>query len=330
MITKRKRIVVTGANGFVGTAVVKELIDHGYEVVAMHRKTSSTKTISDLPCLFAEADITDYEVLLAVFKGADAIMHIAALFREAKYPDSEYARVNVDGTRNVFEAAIACGVPRVIHCSTNGVHANIAGTPTDETTAFKPGDVYQVSKLDGELLASNYYVSGKITGIIIRPAMIWGPGDTRFLKLFKGLKTGKMPLIDGRALFHWILVSDLARSFRLAYEAQHLNNEAFIIAGDKPHSIRHCYNTIAAVFGRKAPSFAWPAKPFQILGSIVETICVPFGIQPPIYRRRVDFFTKTRAFSTEKAKRLLGFTPENSFEDEAKLIGAWYEEHGWL
>jgi nucleoside-diphosphate-sugar epimerase len=296
----------------------------------LHRKSSNLQSLTGLACEFAEADLGDRQALNAAFTGAQGVIHIAALFREARFPDEEYTRVNVEGTRNVFEAAIASGVRRLIHCSTNGVHGPSLGKPADESAPFRPGDVYQQSKLDGELLASDYFNSRKVEGIIIRPAMIWGPGDTRFLKLFRGLKKGRMPLIGGRALFHWILVSDLARSFRLAYEARHINNEAFLIAGDKPHTTRYCFDTIAAVFNKRAPRIALPAKPFQLIGGLVEAVCVPFGIEPPLHRRRVDFFTKTRAFSTLKAKTMLGFEPEYSFEEEAKLIGKWYTENGWL
>ena len=87
---------------------------------------------------------------------------------------------------------------------------------------------------------------------------------------------------------------------------------------------------IADAFGVKPPSLPIPAWPVQLLGSCVELVCIPLGIEPPIYRRRVDFFTKTRAFNGEKAHRMLGFVPSASFEEEVREIAAWYRKEGWI
>lgn len=326
-----KKILVTGANGFVGSHVVKELLAHDYEVVALHREQADTTALEGLECQLVSGDIKDVVSLERAFEGVDTVIHIAALFRQAKFPDSEYVAVNVEGTRNVFETAIKMGIKRVIHCSTVGVHSHIPNPPASEGEAFRPGDIYQETKLDGEKVARSYLANGQINGAVIRPAMIWGPGDTRTLKLFKGIAARKFPVIgDGKTLLHWILVTDLARAFRMLAEREDINNEVFIIAGDRAVPLKYLVETIAECFGVRPIPIKIPALPVQLLGDAVELVCKPFGIEPPIYRRRVDFFTKTRSFNTKKAQTELGFVPEHSFEEEVGLIVRWYLNHGWI
>lgn len=326
-----KRALVTGANGFVGTAVCKELLLHGYTVRAMHRPHSDCSSLVGLEVELHAADITDRASLEPACKDIDVIFHIAALFRQAKFPDSVYYDINVEGTRNVFDVGIAAGVDKIIHCSTVGVHSHIPKPPADESEPYRPGDIYQVTKCEGEKLALEYLKTGKIKGNIIRPAMIWGPGDSRTLKLFQGIARSKMPLIGtGRTLVHWVLVSDLARSFRLAAEVDSVNAEVFIIAGKRPVSMEHLFRTIATTYNVSPPRFKIPAWPVQLIGSLMELICRPLGVEPPIYRRRVDFFTKTRSFCSAKAHSLLGYHPEHDFEAEVNLIGQSYKDLGLI
>ena len=325
------KVLVTGSTGFVGSHLCRELANNGYEVRALIRSDKKKDVLSDVQVEFVHGDITDKESLLKAMDGVEAVFNIAAIFREAKYHDSMYYKVNMEGVRNVFDAAIEKGVSRVIHCSTGGVHSHIQNPPANEDEPYHPADIYQVSKCEGEKVALKYLRSGKISGSVIRPAMIWGPGDRRILKLFKGVAHRTLPIIgDGKTLYHWVLVTDLARAFRLANETPAANGQVYIIAGAQVVSIVDTYEAIAKEAGVKVWPFKIPAKPIQILGSCVEKICAPFGIEPPIYRRRVDFFTKTRAFDCSKAQRELGYKAEHTFQEEVHIIYSWYKEHGWL
>lgn len=324
------KALVTGASGFVGTELCRELLKNNYQVKALYRDDTKIEELKKLDVELIKADIRDRESLEKAFNDVEIIFHIAALFRQAKNPDSVYYDINVEGVRNVFDAAIKNGVKRIIHCSTVGVHSHIINPPADETEDYRPGDIYQETKCEGEKLALIYYKDGKIGGSVIRPAMIWGPGDTRTLKVFKGIAKRKFPLIgSGKTLVHWILVSDLAKAFRLLAETN-INNEVYIIAGREAVKLEYMLNTIAKSFRVAGPKIRIPAWPIQIIGTIVEAICKPFGIEPPIYRRRVDFFTKTRSFDSSKAKKDFNFIPANSFEGEVSLIANWYKENSWV
>ncbi len=323
-----KLALVTGANGYVGQNVVRELLNNGYKVRAMHRKNSNISSIKDLNVELIEGDLIDKDSLDKACDGVDYVFSIAGLFRQAKFPDEMYYKVNVDGIRNLLEASIKHNVKRFIHCSTNGVMGPCYGKVLGEDAPYHPGDVYQDSKCEGEKLVKQYIKDGKINAVIIRPTMIWGPGDMRFLKLFKGIKERKLPIIgSGEFKTHWILGTDLAVAFRLAAEKDEAIGQTYLIGGGEIVPLRKVYEEIAKFWGVKVLPYKIPAKPLQILGDIVEKICVPLKIEPPIHRRRVDFFTKDRSFDISKARKELGFMPEHTFEEEVHIVGSWYKEY---
>lgn len=331
MIDSSKLSLVTGANGFVGTQVVRELLSRGLPVRGMVRSKAKATHLADLDVELLEGNLKDANSLKQALQGVSYVYHIAALFREANVPDSEYEAVNRDGVRLLLDACIEAGVERVVHCSTAGVHGDVAEHPCRETTPFKPGDIYQVTKLAGEQIAKEYFDSGRISGAIIRPGMIYGPGDTRTLKLFRMIARKRFFYIGkGQATVHWIDVRDLARAFVLAMEHSERNGEVYIICGESQRTLREMCEFVASELGVSPPWLQLPVKPMQWLGTACETVCIPLRIEPPIFRRRVDFFTKSRHFTNEKAREQLGFEPAQSFEDEVREIIANYREHGQL
>lgn len=325
------RAAVTGATGYLGRALCQELLDAGYSVRALHRASSDTSVLSGLPVETVLIDLGDRRSLERAFQEVDTVFHIASLFREAKFPPSEYTSVNVDGTRNVFEAAIATGVERVIHCSTVGVHSHIPSPPADESEPYRPADIYQETKAEGEKVALSYQRTGRMGGCVIRPAMIWGPGDRRTVKLFRLIQKRRLPVIGlGRTELHWVMVDDVARAFRLAAETEGIDGEVFIIAGREAVPMARLFDLIAHAVGVDRLRLRIPALPIQLLGTLVEAVAIPLGVEPPIYRRRVDFFTKTRSFDGSKARTVLGFEPRLSVEEEIAEIVASYRVTGAL
>lgn len=325
------KALVTGAGGFVGTEVVKNLLSHGYSVKALVRKKSQVEALEKIGAEVVIGDIKNKSSLEAAVSQVSKVFHIAALFRQAGLPDSEYYKVNLDGTKNVLDASISAGVEKFIHCSTIGVHGDIENPPGTELTPFAPGDIYQKSKLEAELLVKDYFENGKISGSIIRPAMIYGPGDTRTLKLFKPIAEKKFFYVGpGDALVHFIDVRDLAEAFRLAAESPNANGETFIISGKSSLRLNEVVAIISAIFGVEEPWLHLPVKPMQILGSICEAICTPLKINPPIFKRRVDFFIKNRNFDSSKAHNLLGFNPSKSLVQELIEIIDSYLESGMI
>ncbi len=325
------KALVTGASGFVGGHLVRELLKQGDQVRILHRSGSNLEKFAGLAVEPCAGDLSDRASLLQAMRGVDVVYHCAALYREAKFPDSAYWTVNFEGTRNALEAARECNVGRFIHTSTTGVMGSIENPPASEDHPYLPGDVYQESKTEAEKLALEWFRGGKIDGCVIRPAMIWGPEDRRLFKLFKGVAFRSLPIIgDGRTLNHYILVQDLARAYRLAAEVPGARGQLFLIANERYVTLEYTLQVIAKIYGVSLFPFKIPALPVQLLGSVVEKICKPFGLEPPIHRRRVDFFVKSRAFDTSKAARELGFKPSFTFEKETEVVARWYVENGWI
>ncbi len=329
-----KNVLVTGATGFVGGHLVKRLLKEDANVRVLVRKSSDKTTVAALSNSGAKVifgDVTDKDSVFEAAEGVEYIFHIAALFREAKHGDSVYYDINVEGTRNVLDAAEKNNVVRMVHCSTVGVHSHIPFPPASEEEAYRPGDIYQHTKCEGEKLAQERFQSNRVAGVVVRPAMIWGEGDRRMLKLFQGVAKRRFPVIgDGKTLTHWVYVHDLVEGFILCANNDNAKGQTYIFAGKRPISISELVQTVADKAGVKQLPFKVPALPVQLLGSVVEFICKPLGIEPPIYRRRVDFFTKTRSFDISKAERELDYSPGQDFSDEVGNIFQYYRAEGWL
>ncbi|MCO6430478.1 MAG: NAD-dependent epimerase/dehydratase family protein [Deltaproteobacteria bacterium] len=323
--------LVTGAAGFTGGHMVRWLAANGYSVRVFVRDAAQFKKLGLKEVEIAEGDLKNEKSIRAAIKGTAGVFHIAALFRKAGLPDSEYYEVNVEGTRRLLNAAVEEGVPRFIHCSTIGVQGHIENPPAKESDPYNPGDIYQVTKMEAEKLALRTFKEGKIRGVVIRPAMIYGPGDTRLLKLFSMLSKGRFFYVGaGDKYVHFIDVRDLVAAFGRAMELNHLNAEVYTIGGKRALPLNEAVEIICEQLGVRRPWLHLPVKPVQLLGTICEAICTPLRINPPIYRRRVDFFTKDRHFDCSKARQQLGFQPSKDLEEEIADIIDWYYAYGML
>ncbi len=328
---QRPLYLVTGAAGFVGQNLVDHLRAQGHRVRAMVRRPEQAAALADRADAVVVADLTRPETLAAAVEGVDGVFHVAALFRQAGTPDEAFHAINVEGVRAIFEAAIQAGVKRLIHCSTNGVHSDVEGQVADETAPFNPGDLYQRSKLEGELIAMRFFAEGRIGGVALRPTMIYGPGDERTLKLFRMIARGRFFYVGaGNAMTHWVDVRDLARAFELAMQAEGVNAEAFLIGGREHRTLKEDVQDIAALLGVPEPRLHLPVAPVMTLAHATEIVCKPFGIEPPLFRRRVSFFLKDRAYDISKARRMLGYEPRTDFRGEIADIIAHHRAQGDL
>ena len=329
------RVLVTGATGFTGGHLAVTLAARGDEVRALVRPKSRARfEASTLPCkgvIAVEGDLLDAGAVHRAANGVDVVYHIAATYREAGQRDSAYRAINVDGTRNVLDAAKAGGARRLVHCSTGGVHGHIANPPANEDAPFNPGDVYQETKLEAEQAAREF---GNRTGfdvVVARPIGIYGPGDTRFLRMFRGLARRRFPMIgSGQVFYHLTFIDDLVEGFRLCGTMPAAKGRTYLLAGPRYTTLEQLVALVAKELNVPPPRMHWPVWPFWTAGLLCEMACVPLGIEPPIFRRRVDFYTKSRAFDTTRAHTELGFAPRVDLEDGIKVTAEWYRREGLL
>jgi nucleoside-diphosphate-sugar epimerase len=329
------KVLVTGATGFTGGHLAATLARRGDEVKALVRPKSRERfDRSSLPSagvIASDGDLGDRTSLDRAVEGVEVAYHIAATYREAGQPDSAYRAINVEGTRQLLEAARAAGVRRLVHCSTGGVHGHVAHPPANEDAPFNPGDIYQETKLEAEQLARQF---GRETGfdvVVVRPIGIYGPGDTRFLRMFRGLARGRFPMLgSGEVCYHLTYIDDLVEGFRLCGTLPGAAGRTYLLAGPRYTTLNELVALVAGTVGGRPPRLHWPVWPFWTMGLLCELVSVPLRIEPPIFRRRVDFYTKSRAFDTTRARQELGYAPAVDLEEGIRRTADWYRSEGLL
>ena len=325
------KVALTGATGYTGGRLLEALLARGDQVAALVRPGALTPHLASAGVRVVTGDLSDTGALARLVEGTEGVVHTAAVYRTAGHPDTYYREVNVLGSHRLLEAAAAAGVRRFVHTSTVGVHGHVAEAPADESAPFDPGDIYQATKAEGEKLALDFHARGRLPVVVVRPGAIYGPGETRLLKLFRAIARGRYAVVgSGRPFYHPVYIDDLIAGFLLALEHPGAPGEAFIIAGPSYVSQSELASLIARQTGGKVLPLRIPAAPIQWAGDLCEAICVPLGVDPPLHRRRVDFWTKSRAFSIEKARRVLGYAPMVDLEEGVARTVAWYRKAGWL
>jgi nucleoside-diphosphate-sugar epimerase len=228
--------------------------------------------------------------------------------REGAVSDAYFERVNLDGTRNLLESAVEQEVRRFVFCGTIGIFGHRAPGITREDSPLAPGNVYERTKLAAEGLVREIAKEHGLPAVILRPADVYGPRDQRLLKLFRQVARGRFPLFgSGEGRRHMVHVDDVVAAFRLALAREAAVGGAFIIAGPEVCTLRELVERVAALFGRRYSGSRLPLAPMRLAAAVVEDICRPLRIAPPIYRRRMDFFDSDSAFDTSLARERLTF-----------------------
>ncbi len=324
------KLLVTGATGFTGQNLCRRLASDGKQVVAFVRGSSKIGPLQDMGVECRVVDIKDRKQIFDNFTDIDLVYHVAAAYRTEHADLDEFRLVNVEATRHLLDAAKEARVQRFVHCSTVGVQGGIDHPPADEKYRMLPGDHYQQTKVDGELLARKYFSEG-LPGSVVRPVGIYGPGDTRFLKLFRPINRGYFVMIgSGKTLYHMTFIDDLVDGFILCGTHPKALGEVFTIGGETYTTVRELVNRVADVLGKPHPWLRVPFWPVFAASVVCDKICRAMGVSPPIYPRRVEFFHLHRAFSIDKAKRLLGYRPKMDLTTGLGKTAHWYREQGLL
>jgi nucleoside-diphosphate-sugar epimerase len=326
------KILVTGGTGFTGKALVKRLLDEGNQVVALdYQEGHKTEELRSWGAEVVIGTVTDRDIVDRVMPGVEVVHHLAAAFRELNVPESHYDTVNVGGTQNVLEAAWQNKVKKFVYCSTCGVHGNIDNPPGGEDAPIQPADYYQHTKYKAEPIVKSYFDKGMKT-TILRPAAIYGPGDPeRFYLIYKRVASGTFPMFgNGRTLYHPLYIDNLTDAFLLAQQEGKGDGQAYLIADEEYVEIERLVKEVAKAMNVQVKVPHFPVMPLVVIGHICEKLCKPFGVTPPIFPRRVDWFRQNRAFKIDKAKRDLGYDPKVGLAEGLKRTYEWYRDEGML
>jgi dihydroflavonol-4-reductase len=326
------RVLVTGATGFTGGHLARGLTAAGHQVRALVRD-GPADVLENLRAAGIEltvGDLRDAAHLATAVEGVEVVYHLAAIYRQAGLSAEAYRAVNATAVGELIGQSARAGVRRVVHCSTVGVHGDIEHPPANEDAPIRPGDVYQRTKVEGEQRAREVGARTGIEVTIARPSGIYGPGDRRLLKLFRHAVRRYPTLGSGKIYYHLTYIDDLVGGFRLCGEHPAAANRTYILAGGQVTTLNEVMALIASVAGVRPPAGHVPVWPFWLAGALCEAVCAPLGIEPPLYRRRVDFFTKSRAFDITRARTEIGYAPTVGLRDGISRTLIWYRAHGWL
>jgi nucleoside-diphosphate-sugar epimerase len=326
------KILVTGGTGFTGSHLTRRLLQKGHQVVVIDNQPGLF--FDELKAMGANlhiGSVTDRDLVNRAMEGCQVVHHVAAVFRKVNLPKHVYWDVNVEGTRNVLEASFKYGVEKVVNCSTCGVHGDVQQTPAAENAPISPEDYYQLTKYEGEKVSAEFVKKGlKVT--TLRPTAIYGPGDPeRFYMLFKMVRRGNFLMFgDGNAHYHPVYIDNLVDSFELAAASEKGNGEVYLIGDENFYTLNELVGSIAKTLEVDLKIYHLPFWPLWTAAVACEALYKPFRIDPPLFRRRVDWFRQNRAFSIEKAKKDLGYQPKVSLKEGLSATARWYREKGYL
>lgn len=331
-IAAGSNVLVTGATGYTGSVLVKKLLDIGVNVRAVARKSSNIAPLENLPVTWLRGEVFDDKTIRSAMEDVHYVFHVAAAFRDPKSTEQDYRNVHLKSTELIVAEALQNPeFKRLIHVSTMGVHGHIENPPGDETSQFRPGDGYQRTKAEAEIWLKDFAKENDFPYTIIRPCAIYGPGEKRLLKIYKMATKKLFPILgQGKCWYHLVHVDDLVGAMIVAATEPRALGEAFIVGSSEPIQLEEMAAIIAREYNHKLRIVRLPIGPFFLLGDICEAICKPLKINPPIYRRRVAFYSKDRNFSTRKMREVLGYLP--LYENEKGIVESarWYRDNNWL
>lgn len=324
--------LVTGATGFLGSALITELAKRKQAVRILARDEQKARAQFGDTVTIIRGDINDVEQVEQAVDGASIIYHLVGRLYHPSIPATLYHLTHVEGTRILLAACKGQSqLQRIVHCSTTGVHGVTGKTPAAEDAPFAPTNPYEATKLEGELLALKACKEDGLPVSVVRPGLVYGPGDLHLLGLFSSIKKGLFRVIDGgKALLHPVYIDDLTAAFLLCAERPEAIGHSYNIAGDHPVTIRQLATAIAHSLHKELPRGSIPLWLANLASDIFAITPGMKGEKAPLTRSRVQFLTNSRVYDISKARDELGYTPEVELEEGMKQTAEWYHKHEYL
>ena len=330
------RLLVTGGTGFIGSHLAEEGRRRGAEVVVLGltdrpEEQANVELLRRQGVEILPGSITDAELCQRAVRGATHVFHLAVAMREGGKSDEFFEQVNLEGTRRLLEASARGAVRRFVYCGTIGIYGHRAPGITREDSPLAPGNAYERTKVAAERLVREFGAAGGPPFTILRPADVYGPRDQRLLKLFRGVARGKFPLFgSGAGRRHMVYVDDVVSAFFQACQREEALGEAAIVAGPRAHTLRELITLVQQATGSRRYGVRLPLAPMLAAAAVVEDISRALHVDPPIYRRRMDFFSSDSEFDTARARRLLDWAPQVELPDGVRRTAEDYRRTGLL
>jgi len=323
-------VLVTGANGFIGSHLTEALLARGYRVRCMVRKSSDCTFIAQLPVEWAYVDLQESAALRQACRGVTAICHCASMTRALDL--QTFLRINTEGTANLARAALeeAPGLWRFVYISSQGAVGPSQGA-SDYVDEFRPGRPlgwYDKSKWAAEQALLT--MDGSLPVTIIRPAAVFGPRDRDFFAYFDLVKHHLSLALAGERWISLIYVHDLVSLILLTLEKEVALGQTYF-GCNTAHSYREFSEAVAGALDKRTLNITLPLEALKViaLGAKVQERLTG---KPALLneQRLLNMRQPYWLCSNEKARQELGFVPEHDLETAIGETADWYLEHGWL
>ncbi len=315
--------LVTGATGFIGSVLARELIDQGHEVRALALPGESTKELEKRGIEVRRGDLTNPESLRGICDGMDVVFHLAGRVTDWGKRDLFYSAI-LDGTRNLLEEASG-KARRFIYISSIaaiGLGRHMKGI-RETDPVFKSGIPYNDAKLDAEQLVWAYHDASRIACTVIRPANVTGPGSVWVRDILDKMRSMPLPLIDGgRYSSSFIYVDNLVDGIVLAGTRDVARGKTYHLRDDWDVTWRRYITDLGAIIGKR-PMGSVPYPVARLVGCACDAICTPLGVRPPLTRMSVVLTGRDNDVDNTLAKGDLGWKTRITYQEALQRIGVW-------
>ncbi len=325
---KYQRVLVTGANGFIGSRLCSSLLENGFTVIAGVRKSANLDFLKGLKVEFAYGDVTQPESLPGLIQGADVVIHNAGLVKAKT--KARLFEVNTHGSEALIKACVESdSVKRFIFVSSLAAYGPAPSGLRCEDDTPAPITTYGRSKLEAEKLLSAY--ADKINLQFARPVGVYGPGDKEIFTFFQSVARGFRPAIgDTNRKIQLIYVEDLVAGITKMLKHELPSGEGYFLAENNASTFAELTQTMATALGKRAIPLPIPGWLFRIFGALSELACAVTPFTPILTREKAREILSPWEISIEHAKRHFDFAPKTDFIVGAKETIKWYKEHSWL
>ena len=321
-------VLITGAGGFLGHHLTRELTARGLAVRALVRPGRDTDRLESWGAVIVRGDLSNPSQVREAVEGCGTVFHLAALRGPLKLPRRTYLTINRQQAETIGRASLDAGVSRVILTSTTGIARCNGGAPSDETSPPRPNSAYRESKLRAEEVLLDLGAHG-LNVVIARFSSVLGPGAIDWRRDFQKVRSGRLRYLPAGGVTHLVDVDDVIQGLRLCAEVPGVEGERFILASGEPVSVRDLYLAIADAVGTRLSVRELPGAPFRAFSRAADLMyrvsgwALPFGFT-------CERLAARRPLRINKARAMLGFLPRWDLPAMVARTAVWMREKGWL
>jgi nucleoside-diphosphate-sugar epimerase len=329
--TPAATVLVTGATGFLGARLVRRLLRRGERVRALVRSAAKAQALADHGAEIVLGDITDADGLRRAADGVTVIYHLAGRLFIPGVAASQYQQTHVEGTKALLAACRRVpSLSRFVHVSTTGVVGVTGDRPADESAPIQPTNVYEATKAEAEMAVREAWREG-FPAVIVRPGLVYGPGDLHLLPFFQSVLRRRFRPIGSRPVWlHPIYIDDLTDALIVCGGHPYAPQECFNLAGAEPVSLAGLALAIARAGGTQPASGHIPLIAARALAWVGDQLPAGLKRSAPLTRSRLEFLTHSRVYDVAKASRLLDFSAATSLSAGTAETITWYRREGYI